>query len=109
MLKRKVRLVLLVTLMLGAENALATPVPKALARSNNAAEIARRPSAAYIGCVHLAGYSSVGSDSDDLEFLPKDGRETNSTIGMLLIVAAVIVLGLIVGFVIRHHRQGRAG
>ena len=46
----------------------------------------------------------------DLEYLPRgDGRGGAGEIGWLLITAAVVLAVIIVVFVIRHHRTGRAG
>lgn len=47
---------------------------------------------------------------EDLEHLPQQGiREDDSPVGTVLIIAAVVVFGVIVGFIIRHHGSGRAG
>lgn len=62
--------------------------------------------------VMLADARSVTGRGGDLEYLPKDGAPDDSggsSIGLLLVIAAIAVLGVIVGFIIRHHRTGRAG
>ena len=46
----------------------------------------------------------------DLEYLPRgDGRGGARGIGWLLIAAAIVLAVIIVAFVVRHHRTGRAG
>lgn len=62
--------------------------------------------------VPFATMSSGGAKGADLVYAPKTGpREDNerSGVGTFLVVAAVVVFGVIVGFMIRFHRSGRAG
>ena len=58
-----------------------------------------------------SGSARPASSGDDLEFLPQGARhdEEPSPVGWFLIVCAIVLFVVIIGFIIRHHRSGRAG
>lgn len=49
--------------------------------------------------------------SHDLEYLPQGGRhaKVSTPVRWFLIISTITIVVVIIGFIIRHHRSGRAG
>lgn len=87
--------------------------PLSLVASAAADDRGRAPATVVDTAPSQSGATSSGTAKGaDLVYAPKAGSrdETESSgVGTFLVVAAVVVFGVIVGFMIRYHRSGRAG
>lgn len=98
-------LILVTTVILGSHRPLAAVVP---VRDGSAASLASKLQVV----ADTAGAAATDHKSDPMVYAPREiGRDSEeaSSVGTALIIALLVVVGVIIVFIIRHHRTGRAG
>jgi hypothetical protein len=86
-----------------------SPPARAAADAGELSPVASRPNPTMAPVVADAGSPDTpAAKAADVE-KEAIGEAERSPVGVLLIVLAVVLFVVIVGFIIRHHRTGRAG